>query len=767
MDFFQIIAEDLKIEKAQVLNTIELLDNAATVPFIARYRKEKTGSLDEEVIRKIQEQNIYFKELEVRKQAILKSIKSQDKLTPALEEEILQSKEKNRLEDLYIPFKPKRKTRASSARDAGLDKLAVLLSKQPPGFNPYQAAEAFIKPETAFDTQEKALAGAVDILAEDLAETPSIRNFLRKKEELKAVLISQVKEKHKNKKTKFDTYCDFRECISKIPSHRILAIRRGEKEGVLRTEIVFDDEKNIEYLRGVVLSNNSDVGNYLTQMVEDSYNRLLKPSIENEIRANLKKRADKEAYLVFTRNLKEVLLSPPAGSKIVLGVDPGFKSGTKLAVVDQTGKFLEHRTIYPLPPQKEVDASKTILLAMVERFNVEIIAIGNGTASREADDFIKACLKELETPPISVVVNESGASVYSASTVARQEFPDLDVTIRGAISIARRIQDPLSELVKIDPKSIGVGQYQHDVNQLELKRRLEEVVESCVNSVGIDINTASYSLLKYISGINKVLAKNIEDYRKKVGAFTSRSSLVKVPGLGPKAFEQAAGFLRVFTSDNPLDASAVHPERYDLVNKISNDIGVSIKDLIGNKEKLESLSMEKYADSEVGVPTLLDIKSELLKPNRDPRKRFVYASFNPKIREIKDLKEGEWVEGVVTNVTDFGIFVDVGVHQDGLVHISEASDSYVSDLSSIATAGNIVKARILSADPERKKISLSMKTSITADNKKTAEKRKPKIKKPPLATVGQLKKKFNDDAHKKQNNIKLKFSLKSIMKSGR
>jgi uncharacterized protein len=774
VDYFGIISDDLKVKKEQVANTFELLKNGATIPFISRYRKEKTGSLDEEQLRIIQEKCEYFSELEERKASVIRRIEAQNKLTPELRQHIEAATQRVRVEDLYLPYKFKKQTRAGAAREAGLEPLARILEKQETSGEPEALAKPYVNADKGIKTEKEAVKGALDILAEELSENAGYREYIRSREKDRAILVSECREKFKGKPGKYETYYDFREKVSAMPSHRILAIRRGEKEGVLRTSIVMDDGHNTAFLKEKVIVSSTSFQAILSSMVDDAYARLLKPTIESEIKRELKARADREAFKVFQKNLRDVLLAPPAGDRVIMGVDPGFKSGTKLGIIDATGKFLEQHTIYPVPPQQETEASRTILLAMIENFKVGMVAIGNGTASREVDEFIMNAIQELEEPPIKVVVSEAGASVYSASPIARQEFPDLDVTIRSAVSIARRVQDPLAELVKIEPKSIGVGQYQHDVNQTELKKRLEQVVESCVNSVGVDVNTASESLLGYISGINSKLAESLVKHRNRKGPFSSRASMVKVPNFGPKAFEQAAGFLRIRNAENPLDGTAVHPESYELVNTICGKENIELKELIQNKEALDTIKLEAYATADAGLPTLQDIKGELEKPGRDPRKKFAYARFNPSVRKIDDLEENAWVEGVVTNITDFGVFVDIGVHQDGLVHISEASDRYVSDLKSYMSTGDIVKARVLSVDREQKKISLSLRSEGQAGREGRGQRQKQdkkkgprRPKKPRHATLDQLKNKYSGEEKKKQSNVKLKFSIKSIMKSGR
>lgn len=783
MSYVELIAAETKIRPEQVRNTLALFDQGSTVPFITRYRKEVTGSLDETQIRLLEEKYAYFKELGERKQTILKSIETQGKLTPELQKKIEATTSKTELEDLYLPYKPKRRTRAMAAKEAGLEPLARILDGSTPAPEgnptPEQIAAAYVNAEKGVADAAAALQGALDILAEELSEDAEVRAKVRDIAMKTGLFTAKVRKEHEGKRTKFEMYYNFSEKVSALPSHRILAMRRGEKEEVLKTEMVLEDEKVLSLLQGKAIKVGSPFKSDLEKMVKDSYERLLKPSIETEVRLLLKERADAEAFGVFQKNLRDVLLAAPAGPKVVMGVDPGFRTGVKLAVVDQTGKLLEHRTIYPMPPQKEVEASRTIFLAMVESFKVDIVAIGNGTASREVDEFVAESLKQMENAPIKVVVSEAGASVYSVSPIALKEFPDLDATIRSAASIARRIQDPLAELVKIEPKAIGVGQYQHDVSQNELKKKLEDVVESCVNSVGVDVNVASEALLGYVAGVNKSLAKNIVEFRNQNGAFPSRSALVKVPLFGPKAFEQAAGFLRVHAAENVLDASAVHPERYDLVRKMCEDAGLSLKDLIGNKEAIQKLDLSKYVSEEVGMPTLLDITAELEKPSRDPRAEFTYARFDAKIQDLKDLQAGMWLEGVVTNVTNFGAFIDIGVHQDGLVHISEMAEKFVDDAKKLVTAGQIVKVRVLDVDVGQKRISLSMKkeSAVNPDARKGAPGAKgpqgkgpggkPGQPKRPHATVDQLKDKFGGEEKKKSNNVKLAFSLKSLMRSGR
>ncbi len=787
MGFVELIAAETKLGAEQVRNTLALFDQGSTVPFITRYRKEATGSLDENQLRLIEEKYLYYKELTERRDTILKSIETQGKLTPELRTKIETTLSKTELEDLYLPYKPKRRTRAMAAKEAGLEPLARILEAQAvseAGQTAEMLAAAYVKPDLAVADAAAALQGALDILAEELSENAEVRGQIREMALKTGFYSAKVRKEFEGKRSKFEMYYNFAEKVATLPSHRIMAMRRGEKEEVLRTELQLDDARCIDILNAKVIKNPSPYKPELEKMIKDCLERLIKPSIETEVRMHLKERADGEAYTVFQKNLRDVLLAAPAGAKTVMGVDPGFRSGVKLAVIDPTGKLLEHRTIHPHPPQNQSAASQTIFLAMIESFGVDIVAIGNGTASRETDEFMTTAFQALAKPPIKVVVSEAGASVYSASPLAGKEFPDLDATIRSAVSIARRIQDPLAELVKIDPKSIGVGQYQHDVNPNELKRKLEQVVESCVNSVGVDVNIASEALLGYVAGINKSLAKNIVDHRNANGPFSARSGLVKVALFGPKAFEQAAGFLRVHNSDNVLDASAVHPERYELVRKMVDEVGSPLKEVIGNKEIISKIELGKYANDDVGMPTLLDIAAELEKPSRDPRAEFVYARFDAKIQDIKDLTPGMWLEGVATNVTNFGAFIDIGVHQDGLVHISEIADKFVDDAKKVITAGQIVKVRILEVDVQQKRISLSMKKESQAQanarggdandgqrgGKPGQAQGKGQGKQPPKkphATMDQLKEKFAEDSKMKKNNMKLAFSVKSLMRSGR
>ncbi len=713
MDILKQLSTESALGIDQIANTITLLDEGATVPFIARYRKENTGNLDETQIRNIFHRMTYFRELEDRRTTILETIKTQGKLTAELEAKLNIITNKTELEDLYLPYKPKRATRASKARDAGLEPLALwLLSISDAEANIAAHAATYINEGKEFVTSEKALSGACDILAEDLANDSDIRKWLRELAIDKGSFVSKVRKKFENSKTKFQMYYDYHELAKTIPSHRMLGLFRGEREKVLRLSLYIPEETALEHLKShLVKYPQSAASELLKQTAADSYMRLLLPATETEIRKDMKIRADEEAIRVFGENLKELFLAPPAGQKSVLGIDPGFRTGSKIAALDKTGKFLEYKTIFPHEPHKEKDKAKRIVLEMIRRYHIALIAIGNGTASRETEIFIRKIMDELPSGsrPTSLIVSESGASIYSASETAIKEFPELDVTIRGAISIGRRLQDPLSELVKIDPKSIGVGQYQHDVDQKKLKISLDEGVESCVNSVGVDLNLASEELLKYVSGLNRTLARNIVKHRNNSGTFVSRKDLKKVEGIGNKTFEQSAGFLRIPNGKNLLDNSAVHPERYALVENIAKTLNTTLEKLIGNVSLLQSVDKHRFISNDVGLPTIEDILSELEKPGRDPRRSFQYATFSEDIQEIADLEPGMILEGVVTNVTNFGAFVDIGVHQDGLVHISEMADRFVRDPNEEAKVGHIVKVKVLSVDQDLKRIALSMR----------------------------------------------------------
>ncbi len=722
------ISQQIAVPLKGLVATIELLDEGSTVPFIARYRKEVTGNLDEVQIRNVEEKLGYFRELEDRRQTVLESIESQGKLTPELRAKIEATLEKTELEDLYLPYKPKRRTKASIARERGLEPLAQYLSDQVPNGQPLEAfAETFINPELGVETPGGALEGARHIISEWISENAQFRKALRQMLFDNGMVISKAVEGASDPEGKFAMYADFREPAKTIPSHRMLAIRRGAKEEVLTFEIDLDRGPVLEWLRRNIIKAQGEWVEHLEEALEDAWDRLLNPSLQTEVRLELKERSDEEAIRVFRDNLENLLLAAPAGPISVLAVDPGLRTGCKIAVVNDTGKFLEHSVIYPLEPKNDLVGSARTLRMLIEKHNVRAIAIGNGTGSREADGFVKDFLRQAGLRDcFSVVVSESGASVYSASDIARQEFPDLDLTVRGAISIARRLQDPLAELVKIDPKSIGVGQYQHDVDQKKLMHGLEATVESCVNRVGVDLNTASWALLRYVAGINERTALKIVEYRNENGRFRSRLQLTAVPGFGPKTFEQAAGFLRIRGGDNPLDMTAVHPESYAVVEQIAKSLGVSVPELITDPTLVKKVKIEGFQTERVGMFTLTDIREELRKPGRDPRDKFVVPQFRDDVKELKDLAPGMVLEGVVTNVTKFGAFVDVGVYQDGLVHVSELSNRYIKDPAEAVKVGQIVKVKVISADVKTKRIALSIKALLAPAN---APKPKPQLQK--------------------------------------
>ncbi len=703
------LAGTLQIPLKALVATIELLDEGSTVPFIARYRKETTGNLDEVQIRAIEEKLLYFRELMSRKETILASIQEQGKLTAELQARIDQTVDKSELEDLYLPYKPKRRTKAMIAREKGLEPLAGYLWNQEPADMPLEAfAASFVDAGKGVADVAEALEGARHIVAETISDNADIRKLLRHAMFEEGVIVSKKTTDAIDEQQKFKMYYDYREPVKQIPSHRMLAIRRGETENILYFLIELDPDRPLGLINGKIHKRPGDWTPHLNLAAEDAWKRLLNSSITSEVRLALKQRADADAIQVFRENLQNVLLAPPAGQLAVLGIDPGIRTGCKIAVVDDTGKFLGHDVIYPFQPKNDVAGAERTLKALIERYNARAIAIGNGTASRETEALVRELLKKEGLSSIfCVMVNESGASIYSASEIARQEFPDLDLTVRGAISIARRLQDPLAELVKLDPKSIGVGQYQHDVDQSHLHKSLETVIESCVNRVGVDLNTASWALLRYVAGINERTAQKIVEFRNEHGRFRSRVQLTAVPGIGPKTFEQAAGFLRIRHGDHPLDITAVHPESYPVVEQIARSLDVPIERLIEQPALLDKLDKSGLA---AGVYTLNDILEELRKPGRDPRETFLAPSFQDNVKEIGDLQPGMTLEGIVTNVTKFGAFVDVGVHQDGLVHISELSDRYVKEPSDIVKVGQIVKVHVLSADPKSKRIALSMKT---------------------------------------------------------
>jgi len=711
------IIEATALKPFQVEHTVDLLQEGATVPFIARYRKERTGELDEVQIRDVEELFTYFCELEERRITVLKSIAEQGKLTPELRQRIESSRQKTEIEDLYMPYKPKRRTKATIARERGLEPLADLIAAQEiKSGTAEDAALPFINADKEVPDAEAALEGAGHILAERLSDNADARAAVRRLTKEQGTMNSRVAADYKGQVTKFEMYYDFSEPLKAVPSHRMLAMRRGEKEEVLYLSISAPVEQIHAGLKSRLILRESVFGPLLEKVAEDAYKRLIAPSIEVELRLESKERADEAAILVFARNLRELLLAPPAGGKRVLGIDPGFRTGSKLAAVDATGRFLEHVTIYPHIGETRVPQARQDLLRIVETHAIEMIAVGNGTAGREMEIFAREILAGAGHQLPVVSVSEAGASIYSASEIAREEFPDLDLTVRGAISIARRLQDPLGELVKVDPKSIGVGQYQHDVSQPMLKKSLEGVVESCVNYVGVDLNTASWALLAYVSGVGPSLARAITRYRDENGQFLSRKALLKVPRFGAKAFEQAAGFLRITGGVHPLDNSAVHPERYKLVETMAADLGASLAELVTDPALVGKIDLKRYVSENVGLPTLNDIIEELKKPGRDPRSKFQTASFRDDIREIGDLREGMVLQGVVTNVTAFGAFVDIGVHQDGLVHISHLAGRYVKDPNGVVKAGQMIKVKVLSAYAQRKRRSLSIREAEQGGN---------------------------------------------------
>lgn len=704
--YANIIAKKLNLNGRYVENTLQLLEEGCTIPFISRYRKERTGNMDEVQIAAISEANDKLKDIDKRKETVVKTITEQGKMTDELQRRIEGCWDANELEDIYMPFKPKRRTKAQMARELGLEPLSVILMMQRES-NPEAAAKRFVK-EGVKDVAA-AIKGAQDIIAETVSEDERSRQQVRSAFRREAIISSKVvKAKADTEEAaKFSDYFDFSEPLKRCSSHRLLAMRRGENEGILRISISADDEGCIDRVKRFFIRGYGKCSSLVGEAVEDSYKRLLKPAIETEFANLSKEKADEEAINVFTENLRQLLLSAPLGQKRVMGVDPGFRTGCKVVCLDEQGNLLHHEAIFPHPPVNKPQQAAQQVEKMVERFNIEAIAIGNGTASRETTAFIKSLHFNHDVKQF--VVSEDGASVYSASKTAREEFPDEDVTVRGAVSIGRRLMDPLAELVKIDPKSIGVGQYQHDVDQTKLKKSLDLTVESCVNTVGVNLNTASQHLLTYVSGLGPTLAKNIVEYRKENGAFTSRAQLKKVSRLGPSAFEQCAGFLRIPGAKNPLDNSAVHPESYKIVEQMAKDCHCTVSDLIKDKKKRESIDIKRYITDTIGIPTLTDIIKELEKPGRDPREQIEAFEFDKNVTTVDDLIEGMILPGIVTNITNFGAFVDVGVHQDGLVHISQLADRYVSDPTQVVKLHQHVKVKVVEVDRKRNRISLSMK----------------------------------------------------------
>jgi len=700
------IAQELGLISKQVQATADLLNEGATIPFIARYRKEATDSLDEVAITAVRDRLNQLMELDKRREAILKSLEERGQLTDELKEKILSAETMVVLEDIYLPYRPKRRTRATVAKEKGLEPLAQLLFTQD-DMDPVTEAAAFVDPEKGVASADDALAGARDIIAEWVNEDQTARARMRDFYSSKAVFKSKVIPEKETEGTKYKDYFDWEEPVNTAPSHRILAMRRGEKEGFLTLRIFPPEEEALDILDGLFAKGEGPVSQQVRMSVHDSYKRLLSPSMETEIRLATKKRADEEAIRVFVENLRQLLLAPPLGQKNVLAIDPGFRTGCKVVCLDRQGKLLHTETIYPLQSEKGTADAGSKILEMCERFHIEAITVGNGTAGRETETFIRGL--DLSKNIQVVMVNESGASVYSASEVAREEFPDRDVTVRGAVSIGRRLMDPLAELVKIDPKSIGVGQYQHDVDQGALRSSLDDVVASCVNRVGVEVNTASKQLLTYVSGLGPQLAKGIVEYRNEHGPFRSREGLRQVSRLGPKAFEQAAGFLRIRDGENPLDRSAVHPESYPIVDTMARDLGCLVLDLMRDEKLRKRIDLGQYVSEKVGLPTLNDILSELAKPGRDPREQFETFRFAEGVEKIEDVKPGMKLPGIVTNITAFGVFVDIGVHQDGLVHISEVSNRFVKNPAEVVKVHQKVTVTVLNVDLERKRISLSMK----------------------------------------------------------
>ena len=712
--FTQLIANELHLQEHAVENTLKLLDEGCTIPFISRYRKERTGGLDEVQITAISNRCEQLQEIAKRKETVIKTITELEKMTPELQKRINDCWEATVLEDIYLPYKPKRRTRAQVAREQGLEPLATLLMLQREP-HPEQAAKRFVRGDIT--DIASALHGAQDIIAEQVSEEEGSRNQIRAAFRREAFIVSKVvkTKKDTDEAAKYADYFDWEEPLRRCSSHRLLAMRRGENEGILRVSITIDDEEAVNRLQRHYVHGNGACQRLVAEAVEDGYKRLLYPSIETEFANISKEKADEEAINVFTENLRQLLLGAPLGQKRVMGIDPGFRTGCKVVCLDAQGNLLHHEAIFPHPPVNHRMQATVHVQQMITDYHIETIAIGNGTASRETKEFVEDCIQSLpslmgEGSGVRLfVVSEDGASVYSASKVAREEFPDEDVTVRGAVSIGRRLMDPLAELVKIDPKSIGVGQYQHDVDQTKLKHSLDQTVESCVNLVGVNLNTASQHLLMYVSGLGPTLAKNIVDYRKENGAFTSRAQLKKVPRLGPAAFQQCAGFLRIPQAKNPLDNSAVHPESYGIVEQMAKDQHCTVIDLINDKEKRDAIDIRHYVTTETGLPTLTDIMRELEKPGRDPREQIEEFEFDPNIQTVEDLQEGMELPGIVTNITNFGAFVDIGVHQDGLVHISQLADKYVSDPTKVVRLHQHVRVRVIGIDLRRNRISLSMK----------------------------------------------------------
>lgn len=706
MNFVSKIVKEFNVTPRVAENVIKLLGEGATVPFIARYRKEMTDTMNEETVAEVKKRLEQLDELEKRKEFVLKSIAEQEKLTPELEKNITNAETLQDVEDLYLPYKPKRRTKAEIARQKGLEPLAKLIMSQNSD-DVNGMAKRFINKEKDVNNEEEALKGACDIMAEWVSENINGRNRIRKIYHRDGIISSTLVKSKEAEAQTYKQYFDFKEPISKAPSHRILALFRAEEEGLLKVKLRINADDALNVLDSIFLKNDNASTDLVQDSIDDAWKRLLEPSLETEMRALYKEKADEVAVKVFAENLRQLLLAAPLGKKRVLALDPGFRTGCKVVILNELGALIHNETIYPHPPQNEHGKAAAKIAHLVQAYKIDVIAIGNGTAGRETEDFIKSI--RFDRDITAVMVNESGASIYSASKVARDEFPDYDITVRGAVSIGRRLMDPLAELVKIDPKSIGVGQYQHDVNQKMLGDELNTVVESCVNAVGVELNSASEQLLSYVSGVGPQLASSIVKYRNENGGFTSRKQLLEVPRLGNKAFEQCAGFLRIHGTKQPLDASAVHPESYHIVEKMAKKLGVKVEELIGNEELIAKINPKEFIEKDFGIETVNDIIDELKKPGRDPRKTFEVFEFDKNIRTINDLRQGMQLVGIVTNITAFGCFVDIGVHQDGLVHISQMSNSYINDPNQVVKLNQKVKVTVTDVDIPRKRISLSMK----------------------------------------------------------
>ncbi len=754
-----IIAKEQNLDINQVQAVTSLLAEGSTIPFIARYRKEATGSLDEVAVTAVRDRLNQLNELSDRKETVLKSLEKHGHLTDELQGKVLSAQSMAVLEDIYLPYKPKRRTKAVIAKEKGLEPLALMIFEQK-GMNPEKEAESYIDPEKGVESIEDALAGARDIIAEIINENDKARAMLRNLFFSKAVIKSRVASGMEEKGAKFRDYFDWDEPVAGVPSHRMLAMRRGEKEDFLNLDILPEEEDATAILENLFVKGEMEDSAQVKLAEKDCYKRLLSRSMETETRVHAKEKADTKAIKVFAENLRQLLLSSPLGAKRVMGIDPGFRTGCKVVCLDRQGKLLHYDTVYPHMSEKKALAEKDRIKSLCEKFEIEAIAVGNGTAGRETEAFIRTI--PFSRPVQVIMVNESGASIYSASKVAREEFPDHDLTVRGAVSIGRRLMDPLAELVKIDPKSIGVGQYQHDVGQKALKQALDDVVMSCVNGVGVDLNRASSQLLSYVSGLSATTAKNIVAYREENGPFLSRKQISDVPRLGPKAFEQSAGFLRISGGENPLDASAVHPESYHIVDAMSKNLGATVVDIMKNSDIRDQIDVSKYVTDSVGIPTLNDILDELAKPGRDPRDKFEEFSFADGIEKIEDLRSGMKIPGIVTNITAFGAFVDIGVHQDGLVHISQMADRFVKNPADIVKVQQKIKVTVLEVDLDRNRISLSMKSP--ADNSGTDVK-KPRMKKPKT----HVRKPKQKDNKKTVNNRNTSFNnplAEALIKSG-